>query len=85
MRGMYLFGCVFLDVIVILPFLPVFNFSYFRTLYGFQYFGNLNLYLPYAIILTGFLEIVAIYYEGHFWIKFFGEDATERRYAIKSH
>lgn len=83
-RGMYLFCSVFFDLVVILPFVPVFNFSYFGMIYRYYFIGGINLFLPYSIILTGFLETTAIYYERRFWIKFFGKEATEKRYEIKN-
>ncbi|KAA8921997.1 hypothetical protein [Thermoplasma sp.] len=70
LRGFYLVGCLFLDVLIVgfsVSFIP--NYSFYENLVS-QIFG-LNLVLIYSVVAIVFLECILIYYEAKWFKKFF--------------
>ena len=71
LRGFYLVGCLFLDILVVgfsVSFIP--NFSFYEAAVS-NVFG-LNLLLLYSIIAIVFLECILIYYQAKGFKRFQG-------------
>lgn len=80
LRGMFLVGGMILNVLVIFPFIPGTNYAYFVFPYYLGFFDGFPIYLIYSITMVLVLESGALFLEIKGWIRFFGKDATERRY-----
>ncbi len=80
-KGFYIFLSLFVDGTVVFylyqdPFL--YNLSHHVLVSGFP------IYELYFILLAIFMDSFFIYYEIKYYIKFFGEEATKKRYEKKS-